>query len=116
MQAEESLADIHVDPESTEINHEIRSRVFEFEDVATDLPLLMSLAKCEVRLLHNQPIHNKQFPLPFTQWETIGKEVKSMLDMDVIEPSTSPYISPIVLVEKKDEVLHRLQEAHDLRR
>ena len=32
----------------------------------------------------------------------MGTEIQDMLDLGVIEPSISPYSSPIVLVPKKD--------------
>ena len=44
----------------------------------------------------------KPYPLPFTSLDVVKDEVRSMLDLDVIEPSDSPYCSPIVLVRKKD--------------
>jgi len=34
--------------------------------------------------------------------ETIDKELENILQMGIIEPSTSPYASPIVVVRKPD--------------
>jgi len=34
--------------------------------------------------------------------ETVDKELENMLQMGIIEPSTSPYASPIVVVRKPD--------------
>lgn len=55
-----------------------------------------------IHLSSNVPIRVKQYPLPLTSKQAIEREVKSMLDLGVIEPSSSPYCSPVVLVSKKD--------------
>ena len=39
---------------------------------------------------------------PLGHKEVIRQEIQKMLDEDVIEPSTSPWASPVVLVKKKD--------------
>ncbi|GFX96439.1 retrovirus-related Pol polyprotein from transposon 412 [Trichonephila clavipes] len=46
----------------------------------------------------------KQHPqrLPFAKQEEVQKLIKDLKDNDVIEPSSSPWASPIVLVKKKD--------------
>jgi hypothetical protein len=56
----------------------------------------------EIRVLHNQPVFKKQYPLPFASKEIHEREVQSMLKLGVIEPSSSPYSAPVVLVKKPD--------------
>ena len=56
----------------------------------------------DVRLTSESPVRIKQYPLPFASVKTIEEEVRTMLDMGVIEASSSPYCSPVVLVGKKD--------------
>ena len=70
--------------------------------VLTDLPLWTDLIECELTLLDSKPVFVKQYPLPFSQMETVTREVKTMLSMGVIEPAVSPYSAPIVLVKKND--------------
>ena len=48
------------------------------------------------------PIKQRAWRLPFARREVAEKEVERMLEQGVIEPSTSPWASPIVLVTKKD--------------
>ena len=100
--AEETVDDIHLDPLTPEIHAGVRAIVKRHEAIVTDLPQRTTLAKCGIRLAHNNPIRTRQFPLPYAKREVIGKEVKAMLKMGVIEPSSSPYSSPIVLVAKPD--------------
>ena len=40
--------------------------------------------------------------MPLNKREIVQKEVQAMLENGIIEPSTSQWSSPIVLVEKKD--------------
>ena len=44
-------------------------------------------------LAHTVPVHMQ---------DEVEKQLKVMLDNDIIERSTSPWASPIVLVKKKD--------------
>ena len=60
------------------------------------------------------------YPLLYTMREELWYEVDSMLEMLVVRPSTSPYVSPIIIVKKKDgfnrmcvdiRKLHKITEA-----
>ena len=51
---------------------------------------------------NHKPVKLPPRRLPIAQREIAEKEIKTMLDQDVIEPSCSPWASPIVLVKKKD--------------
>ena len=49
--------------------------------------------------------HSVRLPpyrLPQTYRELVQKEIQEMLEQDVIEPSSSEWAAPIVLVKKKD--------------
>ncbi|XP_063911941.1 uncharacterized protein LOC135128792 [Zophobas morio] len=50
-----------------------------------------------------QPIKIRPYRLPEAQKNEINKQVQSMLDQGVIEPSTSPWNSPLLLVAKKPD-------------
>jgi len=49
-----------------------------------------------------KPVCTRQWRLPQTARQTIREHCNKMLDAGVIEPSTSPWLSPVVLVKKKD--------------
>ncbi|KAK7091113.1 hypothetical protein V1264_008842 [Littorina saxatilis] len=100
--SEETIEDVHLDPETPELHIGIKEILKDNKEVITDLPRRTSLAECSMRLAHDEPVRVRQFPLPFTTRDIIAKEVDAMLKMGVIEPSVSPYSSPIVIVEKKD--------------
>lgn len=49
-----------------------------------------------------QPIKQRFYPVSPTLMKCIDSELQEMLQKDVIEPSSSPWSSPIVMVRKKD--------------
>ena len=51
------------------------------------------------------PIHQKPYPVPFSQRSIIEEHVNKMLKQGVIQPSNSPWSSPVVLVKKKDNTI-----------
>ena len=60
------------------------------------------LVKHEIITDQQIPIKQPVRRIPFHLKEAAEKEVQRMLDKDVIEPSNSPWASPVVLVRKKD--------------
>lgn len=106
LESTESIKDVVV---SDELDDKQRSEVQEllskYQDVLTDLPGCTDLASHDVRLTTQQPIRMKQYPIPHHAKKAIEVEVAKMLAMGVIEPSSSPYCSPVVLVDKKDHTL-----------
>ena len=67
---------------------------------------MMNLVK-HLKLLSDEPVRTKCYPVPFKSRDVINKVVQEMLDLGVIAPSISPYSSPVVLVPKK--VLHSIK-------
>ena len=61
-----------------------------------------SIVKHEIRTNESKPIRQNPRRLPISQRAVAEAEMESMLKRGVIEPSSSPWASPIVLVRKKD--------------
>nr|XP_054598745.1 uncharacterized protein LOC129163840 [Nothobranchius furzeri] len=57
----------------------------------------------KIFLTHNVPIKQKPYRVSPFKLQVIKEHVQEMLEKDIIEPSTSPYASPVVLVPKKLE-------------
>ena len=102
LETEETIRDIHLDERRPEIHEDIRRITEEFQSILTDLPKVTSLAECEILLDPDKPTRTRQYPLPFAEREVLKKEVDEMLRLGVIEKSSSPFSSPIILVKKKD--------------
>ena len=49
-----------------------------------------------------QPIRQHPYRVPITMRETLKAELDLMSKLDIIQPSRSPWASPVILVEKKD--------------
>ena len=50
-----------------------------------------------------EPIRQPMHRLPEALNTTVDSQVQNMLQNDIIQPSHSPWSSPIVMVKKKDE-------------
>ena len=53
-------------------------------------------------MVNEKPVQVKNRQIPYKMEESINKEVSEMLKMNIIEPSESPFCSPVVIVPKKD--------------
>jgi hypothetical protein len=74
----------------------------QFEATFTDLPGRTNLIECDMKLNTATPIRVKPYPVPFAMRSTLSDEIKNMMAMGVIEPSDSPFCSPLVMVKKPD--------------
>lgn len=63
---------------------------------------MTNLGVHDIKLTINEPVRSKPYPLPFVSRDTVCEEVRKMIEAGVIEPSSSPFCSPIVIVKKKD--------------
>jgi len=92
-----------VNPELTEEQRGEVMKVFEeFQDVFTDVPGLTNLGEHSITLATEEPIHSRPYSLPHSIQKEVEKELDDMLKLGIIEPSTSSYSSPIVVVHKPD--------------
>jgi hypothetical protein len=60
-----------------------------------------SVIKHKIKMRDGQPLHARQFRIPFAYEETIFDYVDELLRQGAIEVSRSPYNSPILCVAKK---------------
>ena len=60
------------------------------------------VASCQLPTGNAEPITQKAYRTPFSKHQIVEEKVQEMLNSGVIHPSTSPWVSPIALVPKKD--------------
>lgn len=65
-----------------------------------------------LKLKNEEPIKQRYFPRNPTRQEIINKEINVLFEENRIEPSTSPYCSPIVLVRQLNK--NAVKEAYPL--
>lgn len=103
MKATESFADVKVNYSLASDQFEsINTVLNEFQDVLTDLPGRTDLIQHEVHLTTKEPIRNRPYQIPYAVRSAVRAEIQNMIDMDIIEPSESPYASSIVVAKKSD--------------
>ncbi|GFT58779.1 retrovirus-related Pol polyprotein from transposon 17.6 [Trichonephila clavipes] len=95
--------------ENAELSPEQKSsaeRLFqEFEDVfsrnSSDIGHT-TVTQHRIDTADHPPIKQHPRRLPFAKQEEVGTLLREMQENDIIEPSSSPWASPVVLVRKKD--------------
>ena len=80
----------------------VREIISDYSDTFTTRPGYTTLIEHDIKLTTDTLVRDKQYPLPFSTMETIKNEIKEMIDLDIVEPSDSPYCSPVLIVKKKD--------------
>jgi len=67
-----------------------------------DTPGFTTLVQHKIRLKKDAPVRQKSYRIPERLVSVLKKEIKLMLELGIIEVSSSEWCSPVVLVPKKD--------------
>ena len=81
---------------------ELRILIQEFPTVMADTPGKTYLTKHRILRKTNETLRQRPYRIPSAYEEAVKKEIKEMLDTQIIEPSSSDWASPMVIVPKKD--------------
>lgn len=65
-------------------------------------PEAASLQAYDLQTQHKKPVVRKPYRPPLSLKPTIDREIDHLLKLGIIEPSTSPWSSPVIPVPKKD--------------
>lgn len=100
----EDISKIYINSQLSEADAKALHDVFsEFTDILTDKPgVFNGDLFMNVTLSSDTPIRKKAYDLPFSSKQIVERELKTMLELGVIEKSRSAYSAPVVLVQKKD--------------
>lgn len=99
----ETYQEVEINPALTEEQRkQARQLLYEFKDIFTDVPQVTNLGEHDIKLTSDDPIRGKVYPVPYVMKVTLEKELESMLNMGITEPSTAAYASPLVMVRKPD--------------
>nr|CAH7712900.1 unnamed protein product [Callosobruchus chinensis] len=85
-----------------------------YRDVFSETPGRTDKYEHEIVLREDKPFFCKQYIIPFTYRAEVDKQVKIMLESDVIEQGRTEYVSPLMVVKKKDQSLRVCLDARHL--
>ena len=80
----------------------LQKLLHEFADVLQDKPGRTTIVEHTINTGTANPIRKPPYRVPHSYREMVKTELKEMLESEIIEPSTSQWSAPIVLVKKKD--------------
>ncbi|XP_065407431.1 uncharacterized protein LOC135972648 [Chrysemys picta bellii] len=81
---------------------QLQQMLEKFSDVLSARPGRTTLMSHHIATDPGKRVTDNHRPLPRKMWDTVRREVETMLEMGVVEESTSEWRSPIVLVPKPD--------------
>ena len=95
---------------------ELKELVGRYPDIFSDKPGNTTLVEHSNELTDARPVWVKHYKFPFAKINMVKEEIKQMLQMDVIEPSNSPYCAPLLLVRKRDDTFRPVIDFRQLNR
>ena len=60
------------------------------------------ILKHQITLTDDTPIKQRPYNIPYSHEGEVEKQINEIIETDVIQPSTSPWLSSMLLVKKKD--------------
>ena len=97
--------DVHTDGLTEELKIQLQTMLANYKDVFAYTQAQLgrcSIVKHTIDRGNHPPIRLRSYRTTPTNKNEIDKQIKEMLDNDVVAPSTSPWASPVVLVKKSD--------------
>lgn len=111
---EEVLAKINPLNLNNDQKTQLLSLIENNRDVFSDKPGLCTTFTAKLRLKNKEPFVLRSRPIPFYLKERVRAEVQRMLDLGLIERSSSPFSNPIVPVVKEDDSIRLCLDARKL--
>lgn len=91
-------------PKETNVRSKLTDICSEYADIfaiETDQMTVNNFYKQDLNINDKEPVYTRNYRTPHTQKQEINRQVKKLLENDLIENSSSNYNSPIILVPKK---------------
>ena len=96
-----------------EQREQLQTLLSDFGDVLSNEPGRTTITEHNIETGDANPIRLQPYRLPHAYRDMVRKDLQDMEESGIIEPSTSEWTAPIVLVKKKDGTLRfcgQLQE------
>ena len=103
----ESYVDCQLSPSLSNQQHdEIMKTLASYDDTFNDLPGLTTVLEHDIKLVDKTPFRHS-YALPHHLSRELKKNLETWLRLGIIEPSDSPYCSPMLAVKKQAVEDHR---------
>ncbi|KAM7287740.1 retrovirus-related Pol polyprotein from transposon 17.6 [Ixodes scapularis] len=104
-----SPAQLDIDPKLPDLKRpQLSDLLAEYRDCFATSSKVRQTAVAKHRIVTEddaRPVHRSPYRVSVKEREVIQEQVQEMLNDDIIQPSSSPWASPVVLVKKKDGTL-----------
>ena len=87
---------------------EVISLLSKYTDVISNKPGCTNSYVHEIKLTTTEPVRCKPYPIPINLRDKFDEGIAEMLSLGIIEPSSSPYCSPAIMVKKADTENYRV--------
>ena len=99
----ETWQDVKVCDQLTAVQQqEVKDALCELKVVLSDVPGRTPLLKHSIKLVEEEVIRSKPYPIPYALRADVNREIEAMRNLNIIEPSDSPYSNPLIVVKKPD--------------
>jgi len=99
----ETVDNVHICPGLNEDQRaELQRLLSSYRDIFSDVPGCTNVAEHRILLMDSKPITARIYPVPYSLRDSVKAELDDMIRLGIIEPSDSPYCSPLLIVKKKD--------------
>ena len=107
----ETWKDANINPElSVSQKNDLKALMGKYQDVFSSIPGTTNLIEHRIELTESKPVRSTPYPIPFAMHDKVKDEIDDMLKIGIIEPSVSPYSSPLVIIKKKDGSIRPVQD------
>ena len=101
-ESQESFRDCDVSQDLPLLQQQdLTSLLASYKDILTDIPGLTTALEHDIRLINETPVR-QSYPLPHALSRQLQEDLEKWQELGIIEPSHSPYCSPLLAVRKKD--------------
>jgi len=81
--------------------------VKKYEHIFSNDPGKIHQYECQIRVFKGEPVCQRPDPVPISKLKKMDQEIQQMLNLGIIEQSSSPWSSPIIGVENKNGDIKR---------
>ena len=95
--------EVHICPDlSKRQKDEIWVLLREYQDIFSNIPGKTDVIEQQIVLTDSNPVRTRIYPVSYSLRNTVKEELSEMVKLGIVEPSNSPYSSPLLMLKKKD--------------